>query len=416
MKDVLFSTRREFLKGGLTILSAAPTIPAFLSRAAFAMAENRPEVDRRVLVVIQLAGGNDGLNTVAPIGNDAYYRLRPRIAIPARDAIRIEDGVGLHPQLGGFASMLDQGNLTIIQGVGYPNPNRSHFKSTDIWSTGDPRGRFKTGWLGRYFDNCCVGEDQTTRDLAISFSNELPLAMQGSKYLATTFQGPQMYQWLNPRNDRWAREAFEAFNAAPGESDPPSIAFLRRTALDAKISSEQLRRAAKGDRPPDYPNHPFANQMAMAARMIAADLPTRIYYVSLGGFDTHANQQGPHQRLLGVLSQTVKAFFADLKKMGQSQRVLAITFSEFGRRVAENASGGTDHGTAAPMFLFGEALKGGLAGSAPSLSRLSGGDLIHSVDFRSVYASVMEDWLEVRSRPVLGGIFKRMRLLERLRK
>jgi uncharacterized protein (DUF1501 family) len=429
-------TRRAFLGRGLVMASAAATVPAFLSRSAMGMTSpmglsSVPGVpDERVLVVIQLAGGNDGLNTVVPFGDPAYYRVRPAINVPAKSVLRLSKNaagaeVGFHPQLTGFKDLYDDGMLTVIQGVGYPNPNRSHFKSMDIWHTADTSGT-GTGWLGRFFDNECCGTagagiaaaSRTPDPMAgIAIGREAPLAMKGAKAQPIGFESAELFRWLGKGVDEDLANPYEAINRrgmTAGVDPNSSAGFLMRTALDAQVSSDQIRKAVSQKPMVAYPGNELARQLAMISSMIRAGLPTRVYYATLGGFDTHAGQggeNGRHAQLMQQLGSSLKAFYADLKAHGSDQRVLTMSFSEFGRRVAQNASGGTDHGTAAPMFLAGPMVRPGVIGEMPSLTDLDAGDLKHKIDFRCVYAGVLNQWLKADADKVLEGTFRAMPVL-----
>lgn len=428
-----FRTRRSFLRHGLTLIGGAATVPTFLQRTATALAGERgtkatdKSRDERVLVVIQLAGGNDGLNTIIPVRDDAYYRARRNLAIARGDALKLTDDLALHPQAVGLKSLFDAGLLSIVQGVGYPNPNRSHFTSTDIWMSADPTERTHTGWIGRYFDCSCRGDDPPEPKLGIALTGEAPLALSGRRYQPIAFGSPDQLSWRPGRGAAGAEKAFAKLNrpaddhSADGALKPAALlAYLQRTALDAQLSAEQIQRAAgtspSSRRPRDLellrPDRggDIGPQLRSVARMIAAGLPTRVYYVSMRGFDTHANQQGAHARLMEQLGEGLSAFFGELKESGQDQRVLAMTFSEFGRRVAENGSGGTDHGAAAPLLLAGPSIKPGVHGKHPSLTDLDNGDLKWHTDFRRVYASVLSNWLKADARKILGGEFGGMNL------
>lgn len=321
-------------------------------------------------------------------------------------------GLGLHPSLAGMKELYDAGKVGVLLGVGYPNPNRSHFKSMDIWQTGDTTGT-GLGWLGRYFDNTCNG--QPDPDAAVALGREAPLALHGKKTSAVTFENPDHYRWRARERDDALAEAYDALNRRDkppaGVDRESNLAFLMRTSLDAQLSSEQLSAALKRDSRASYPNTQLGRDLKMVAQMISAGLSTKVYYVDLGGFDTHAAQAGTHARLLQTLGEAVQAFHRDLVERGESERVLIMTFSEFGRRVGQNASGGTDHGTAAPMFVIGDSVRPGVWGAQPSLTNLDNGDLIYTVDFRSIYAGVLEDWFKVKSEPVLQGRYRPARLV-----
>lgn len=421
-------TRRQFLHRGLTLASAAATVPWFLNNSVLGMSAPAPGMssipgvpEDHILVVIQLSGGNDGLNTVVPFGMDAYYKARPGIAIPADRVLKLDkaDGVGLHPNLAGIKDLFDDGRCAIIQGVGYPNPNRSHFKSMDIWHTADTSATGE-GWLGRYFDAECCGygkgeggrpDAQTNSMPAIALGRNAPLAMEGQRVKPIAFETEDLFRWVGQDvhpalGDPYLAIQRRGADAAAGEDN---ATFLMRTALDAQVSSDLIRKAVRTRPLVQYPGSELGRQLSMVASMIRAGLPTRVYYVQLGGFDTHAGQggaQGRHAGLLNQLAQAVKAFYADLRAQENDGRVLTMSFSEFGRRVAQNASQGTDHGTAAPMFLFGPMVRPGVIGEHPSLTDLDDGDLKYRIDFRTVYAGILEGWLKADSKKILEGTFK----------
>jgi len=428
--DLLFTTRREFLSGSLTLLSTAGTLPVFLAQASRALAGPEPQAKprddaQRILVVVQLAGGNDGLNTVVPYEMDPYYKLRRTLAIPKDKVLKLEQGVGLHPAATGLKELFDDGKLAIVQGVGYPNPDRSHFTSTDIWQTADPALRMHAGWLGRYFDSCCSGADPDPEPInGIALTQEAPLALQGERFVPLAFESPEALTWRAAARDRKAAEVFRKLNnmtadaAAAGAEETPDdfAAWLQRAALKAQIGADQIRSAAgsgggRAGRRPDRGGQ-LGRSLDLVARMIASDLPTRVYYVSMGGFDTHTGQDGRHQRLMQELGDSMKSFLDDLAGKRLLDRVLVMTFSEFGRRVEENASGGTDHGEAAPMFLFGSRLRPGLHGPHPDLTKLHRGDLAFGCDFRRVYAAVLRDWLDLKPDRVLKGNFQPLKLFK----
>ncbi len=430
-------TRREFLRTSMLGAAAAWTLPVFLQKTFStldAMAADSPiqtptGKDGTILVVLQLAGGNDGLNTVIPYADDAYYRARPVIGIKKERVLRINDYMGLHPNMTGMKSLYDEGHMSLLQGVGYPNPNRSHFRATEIWQTASDADRNETyGWLGRYFDSCCQGADPT---VGVSIGNSVPQSFNSAHPTGVSFAQPEQYRWINPQHgkDGTASEeaAFKELNQPEMASSADelnsggsigmiggprqktggsTLDFLQRTALDAQLSSDKVLEIARKYRSTiEYPKNPLGGSLSLVARMIAGGLATRVYYVSLGGFDTHSNQVGTQDRLLGYMSDSISAFCKDMQAQGNFQRVMLMTFSEFGRRVTQNASGGTDHGAAAPMFVVGGGVKAGAFGRYPSLTSLNQGDLIYNVDFRSVYATILERWLKAPSRTVLGRSF-----------
>jgi len=430
--------------------AATWTLPVFLEKTFWALdalaADSATQTvtgkDGTILVVLQMAGGNDGLNTVIPYADDAYHVARPRIRFSADQVLKVNNHIALNPKLAGLKSLYDEGHLAIIQGVGYPNPNRSHFRSTEIWQTASDADRTASdGWLGRYFDNCCSGADPT---VGIAIGEETPQAFAARNPTGVTFSRPEQFRFrpsdpaagqmtaeeifFRQLNESGARE--ESGNATsntggsigtlagpatPGKNDLSTLDFLQRTALDAQLSSDKiLAIASKYKSTIPYPPGQLAAGLNIIARMIAGGLPTRVYYASQGGFDTHAGQINTHQRLMGDFNEALSAFVADLKQQGNFDRVLLMTFSEFGRRVQENANGGTDHGAAAPMFVLGGAVKAGLFGKYPSLTDLDHGDLKFNTDFRSVYGTVLDRWLKAPSEIVLGRKFPEMGILGRV--
>lgn len=387
--------------------------------------------DDTILVVLQLAGGNDGLNTLVPFADDVYHKARPRIGKKQSEIIQLGDYVGLNNAMPFLGSMFKEGNLGVVQGVGYPNPNRSHFVSTSIWETADPANRSATGWLGRYFDHACPGADPT---VGISFNKTQPESFGAVKNPGVCLNTPELYRWIHGGGERAQAEEFFADLNSPEDEmsvnqgssiDMPAggktggivgetnLSFLERVAMDARVSSKQiLELAAKHKSTVTYDGTPIARNLNLVSRMIAGGMPTRVYYVSHGGFDTHNQQVNSHDRLLGQLDRALKSFFADLKAQGNDKRVVLMTFSEFGRRVEENDSAGTDHGKASCLFVAGPGVKGGLHGSYPSLTNLSSGDLEHTVDFRSVYATLLEDWLKApNSASILGKNYDKLKLV-----
>ena len=428
-------TRRQFLRTSVLGAAASWTLPVFLEKTFFALdamaadavTQTTTGKDGTILVVLQMAGGNDGLNMVVPYADDVYYRSRPRLGLPADKVLKLNSYAGLNGKLTGLKSLFDEGHLSVVQGVGYPNPNRSHFRSTEIWQTASDADRNESeGWLGRYFDNCCAGADPT---VGVAIGEEMPQAFAAKTPTGVTFSQPEQFRWRPSEKVEGRMSAEEAFfrqlngstaaeamaaseggsiSAIAGQSktDLSTIDFLARTALDAQLSSDKIlaiARKYKSNVP--YPPGRLAESLSVIACMIAGGLPTRVYYASQGGFDTHSGQAHAHERLMGELNDALSAFAADLKQQGNFDRVLLITFSEFGRRVGENANGGTDHGAAAPMFIVGGAVKPGLFGKYPSLTDLDYGDLKFNTDFRSVYGTVLDRWLHAPSQIVLGRKF-----------
>jgi uncharacterized protein (DUF1501 family) len=367
--------------------------------------------DKRTLVVVQLSGGNDGLNAVVPYGNGMYYQLRPQIGIAADQVLRLDDNVGLHPNLKSFKALYDKQQLAIIQGVGYPNPSRSHFRSMEIWHTARPQGSVPTnGWLGAFMAEVYkVGESPFQ---CVNFGTSVPQALHTEHAPVAALQDTTSFQFLVDKRLPTMKDpllkTFGQVYARPAKKTPALELVASNwdnTARGVDVlsgTSEKYQAAAQ------YPNNGFGKTLQQIAQMIASDVGTRVFYLQLGGFDTHANEKPSHATLMSQLADSLAVFQADLEGHGRADQVLTMSFSEFGRRVKENGSQGTDHGAAGPMFVLGTNVKGGLYGDHPDLSKLDDGDLRHSVDFRSVYASVIENWLGAPSQDVLGGSFDRL--------
>jgi uncharacterized protein (DUF1501 family) len=438
MNHPLFTTRRDFLRTTLLGGALSWTVPSFVAQtfsalhaqADGALTQVATGKDGPILVLIQLAGGNDGLNAVVPYTNDYYYQSRPTIGIPAAQVLPLNDTLGFNPAMPGFKSLFDAGHLSVVNGVGYPNPNRSHFRATEIWQTASDEDKYLTdGWLGRYFDNACQGCDPT---VAINIGPRLPQAFSSHTPTGISLENPDSYRFMGSGKNDDETAAYRSMYAPADEgtsatssansgdsvsmvsgtvtlqNGQSALDFLERTSMDAQVSSDKIRAiAGKVPNKSVYPGSGLARNLQLVARLIAGGLPTRVFYVSQGGYDTHTGQRGGQDARLRELGDAVKAFTDDLTSMGEFDRVMIMTFSEFGRRVHENGSQGTDHGAAAPMFLVGSKLKAGLLGAEPSLAPadLKDGDIQYNTDFRSVYASILESWLHTASTPVLGRQF-----------
>jgi uncharacterized protein (DUF1501 family) len=392
-------TRRTLLKRS-SLLALAPTVPDFLAQLAHAVG---PKADDRVLVVVQLDGGNDGINTVVPYRDEGYSKYREKLRLPTERLHKLDDNVALHPSMQSLANLFQKQRLAIVQGVGYPNPNRSHDVSMAIWHTArfDRAEHKSNGWLGRALDQ--LPSQPGVPGAMLVGEGVLPAAVLGRRSVAGSFSQLEELAVQNVS----ARAA-----AAADGSDGELAAFLRRATLDTYTTADALAAAAARERgKATYPANQLAQQLGMVARLIEADLPTRVYYVVQSGYDTHAMQMDTHARLLGELGGALAAFINDLTEAKLAERVLVMTFSEFGRRVEENASAGTDHGTAGPMFLAGGPVRGGLLGDTPRLLDLDAGDLKMSIDFRRVYAAVLRDWLNVSPASVLAGDFEPLTVL-----
>jgi uncharacterized protein (DUF1501 family) len=398
-------TRRDLLARGLrnsTLIALAPTLPGFVARTARAAG---PEKDGRILVVLQLDGGNDGINTVVPFKDDGYARYRKAIRLPQKRLIKVSGEVGLHPAMGDAGKLLESGRLAIVPGVGYPNPNRSHFRSMAIWQSArlDERDHTGLGWVGRGLD-----EGPTTRDGApaalLIGCDDPPPAIRGRRSVSAALDRLDDYALSNKEPD--AKPA-----GSPTAGDDLGQ-FLRRSLLDAYTTADRMA-AISGAKGGDtsYPDYELGRRLGLVAQLIKAGLGTRVYYLRQGSYDTHGQQIARHAPLLEALSTSLRAFLDDLAAARLADRVLVLVFSEFGRRVEENGSAGTDHGTAGPVLLAGPCVRPGMHGAYPRLTDLVDGDLKVSVDFRRVYATVMEGWLGLRSKEALGGIFEPLPLL-----
>src|SRR4051812_9267126 len=414
------TSRRAFLKGSAgsaALVALAQGVPQFLLSASAHAAAASGET---VLVVIQLSGGNDGLNTVIPFADDAYRKGRPSLAVGKEQVRKIDDYVGLHPSMEGFSKLLESGRLGIVQGAGYPNPDRSHFSSMDIWHTARPdlyKGRGErdgpghrvTGWIGRCLDAHAPargGDGHGDMPALHLGSGRLPLALVGEELHVSSVDALEGFK-LEDGGDARVRKAMQQAAAAKRDGGDDLVTFLQRGTLAAMDSSRRVQESlGKYKTDVKYPDSALARRLKTVAQLIDAGLSTRVYYLALDGFDTHANQAAAHAGLLAELSGAMSAFVNDLDAHGHGKRVLTMTFSEFGRRVRENASQGTDHGAAAPLFVAGGRVKSGLLGKYPSLTDLDEGDLKFTTDFRAVYAAVLEQWLGVASEPVLGGRFE----------
>jgi len=371
--------------------------------------------DGRVLVLVQLAGGNDGLNTIVPHAHDAYYTNRPSLAIARDQVLDLNGEIGFHPSLANLRPLYDNHQLAIVQGVGYPNPDRSHFKSTDIWLTASDSDDVQdTGWLGRYFDLACPpdmeGNEQSCGAFgppAVQIGLTSSLALLGRNPKGIALQDPLAFYNLVNRQGHGGDPG-----PAPETTAGRELEFLRDTAAAAfQYAGEILQASNSATNSLTYPNESLAAQLAIVARLIAGGLTTRVYIVSIKGFDTHASQLLVHSNLLTAVANALNIFQQDLQNLGVADRVVGMCFSEFGHRVYQNASLGTDHGTAAPMFLFGKPINGGIYGPHPSLTDVEQGDLKHIYDFRQLYATLLQHWLATDAAQVLGGTFTTLPLI-----
>ncbi len=402
-------SRRDFLVKGLYGIGLSAGLPLLLNRTSAALAaqalegtsmEKHPE---RILVVVELSGGNDGLNTVVPFGDDTYYRVRPNLGIPEPEVIKLADGFGFHPSLVGFERLYKEGLMAVVHGCSYENPSLSHFSSMGFWHAGVPNGGEALGWLGRLADGAY--DHDAAGNLIVNIGTRQSLAVRSRHHSPLVFNDPASFRRDGSPHEKQALETL----SHEKETSNRTLEFLASTAQNATESSEFVRQAAAGyTTPVDYGIGGLSPQLRRVAALIAAEMPTRLYYVSYAGnsFDTHVHQADPHARLLAYTADAVRGFTEDLKRLGRADDVAIMMFTEFGRRVEENASLGTDHGTATPMFIVGRGVKGGFYGDHPSLTDLDDGNLKMTTDFRRVYATMIEEWLGFDdSGTILKGAF-----------
>lgn len=411
------NSRRDFLAQS-TLLGFGATVPAFLGQSALAVAPaDKPGSRDTVLVVVQLTGGNDGLNTVIPFKDETYRKIRPTIGIPADQVKKVNDDLGLHPAMSELAKLYtDDAAVCIVQGVGYPNPNQSHFRSMDIWQAASTAENLKDGWLGRAIKN-----QAQLPAFHLSSNNETsPLALTGAPIRVPSVSSLDDFKLKTAAAsgaDGNAQKGVITGVADTSSGGNNLLDFVSRTQLNTYASSEKLAQLGKNYQPKvPYPNNPLANKLKLAAQLIDGGIGARIFYVSIDGFDTHAGQggaAGAHANLLQQVSESIAAFYRDLAGRGHKERIAVMTFSEFGRRAHENGSKGTDHGSGAPMFLVGGSVKSGVVGDHPSLTKLEDGNLIHAIDFRRVYAAVLEQWLGADAKTVLGAPYKAVEIFKK---
>ena len=382
--------RRRFLKNS-ALISLTPAVPAFLTRTTLGAAQTD---NGRILVVIQLDGGNDGINTVVPFRDEGYAKNRKELRIPDKDLIKLTDEIAFHPRLRSASELFNEGRLSVVQGVGYPNPSRSHFESMGIWHAAsvDKEDReLGNGWLGD-----AISLQQLTKGPhAIHVGEEdLPVALRGRRCTATTISSPADLQLT--LSDLAIRD--------PLTSDAKNLTdFVTKSVSSAYASAKELADSTKNETTTRYPNSKLANRLKLVGQMIKSGAAATVYYTSQGGYDTHAVQRSSHGNLLGTLSSSLKAFISDMQESGLEDRILVMAFSEFGRRVKENGSLGTDHGTAGPVLLAGTRLAKRIYGPTPSLLDLEDGDLKYTTDFRDIYATVLTNWLDLRLPSTLSG-------------
>lgn len=384
-------TRRRFLQSS-SLVALSSTVPLFLARTGRAAGADK---DKQVLVVVQLDGGNDALNTVVPFADPNYEKLRPKLKIDPARLVKLNDSLGLHYSLKPLDKLLDAGDLAILPGVGYPNPNRSHFESMAVWNTArfDDEELRSYGWLGRALDPSAA--------TAFTIGNAVPTALRGRRSKAIALNRIEEVLPTDPESAR---------RAVGPEADDDLLAFVRRQAVEANEAADKLL-SLKVDRGGgNYPGTGLGEKLKLITQLLRADLGTRVFYTRQSGYDTHSGQQFTHANLLSEFARAVAAFFDDLQSARLADRITLLAFSEFGRTIEENGSAGTDHGTAGVVFLAGPAVRGGVAGTMPSLTDLEDGEPRMTTDFRRVYATVLADWLKLADEEALAGSFERLPL------
>lgn len=407
----LLSRRDTLKRGGMIAVGlATPTWLSAIARAdVVRQAKGSKATGNTVLVVCQLSGGNDGLNTVVPWADKKYYELRPSIAIKEDQVLKISDQMGFHPSLKGLAELFRQNKVAVIQNVGYPKPNRSHFASMDIWQSASPDRTLRYGWLGRHFDQQ-ASKGTLNPVVALGLSTDKPLALNGKTASIPCFASLVDIQSMvgDPDAEKMLRQIQGA--DAPAGSAASVVQQANKTALDAMaVLSKQLKTFEPKQ---TYGTDPFGQGFKQISHLIATSPQTRVIYFSTGGFDTHARQTDQHAKLLENFGNAVNSFQKEIEGIGAADRVLLLVFTEFGRRSYENASGGTDHGAAGPMFLVGSHVKGGLHGPIPDLNDLQDGDIRFKIDFREVYAAALDEWMGGDSGVVLGQQFNHVSAIQ----
>ncbi|GAB2604700.1 DUF1501 domain-containing protein [Spirosoma areae] len=410
--------RRNFLKQSAFTTAGTMLIPHFLKAYETQTLGQVSGTNGKILVVVQLSGGNDGLNTVVPYRNDIYYRERPTIAIRPEKVLTLTDEIGLHPAMTPLKALYDEGLVTVINNVGYPNPDRSHFRSMDIWQTGSDSDQYlPTGWVGRYLDAACSGKAQQPFR-TIEVDDTLSLALKGNTLNGLAVLDPKkLYNQTRSGLVKGLSNGHKVSTDSQHSNEPESVAYLYKTLAETVSSAEYVYDKANQSGGPvhatstTYPNHELGQRLKTVSQLIQSGVGTSVYYVSISGFDTHTNQPGQQERLLGQYASAVGTFMDDLKAAGRQNDVLLMTFSEFGRRVKQNASNGTDHGTANNVFLIGGGLPSRrVLNEAPNLTNLTDGDLTYSVDFRQIYATLLHDYLGADDVAILGRKFDALKL------
>jgi uncharacterized protein (DUF1501 family) len=410
-------TRRQFIRGGVAAFTVSFAAPSFLSDLARAQGASR-----RALVVLYLSGGNDALSTLIPYTDSFYFSRRPTLAVPAGNVIQVGSDsaghpLGLHPNLGGLRQIYDAGHLAFVQRTGYQNSSRSHFLGTDIWSTANPQNSSGTGWLGRYLDLMPPPVDPL---VGWCTQREVPRTLLGQTVSVPAIPSASGYAFQSPNSGNEALYSRQAMTTIASHlpADQPNLSFVNGTAQAALATLDRVATVATYAPTVTYPNNGLAQALRTVAGAITKGIGTKVFWVQTGGFDTHATQNtnganAGYANLMNTLNGALSAFYTDLRNQALLNDTLVVQFSEFGRRITENGSNGTDHGAAGLMMAMGGSVNGGLYGTSPSLNPSSdtlennGGDVRHETDFRSVYARVIDNWLGADSVGILGGDFRK---------
>ncbi|MBL8150120.1 MAG: DUF1501 domain-containing protein [Blastocatellia bacterium] len=406
-------SRRDFLKGSISLLSLSLASPKiFFSQSGSVFAQSGSP--RNILVIVEMMGGNDGLNTFVPYTDQTYYSSRPTLAIPEANVLKVNERLGMNPALGKLKGLYDEGKVAIVQNTGYPQPDLSHFRSRAIYQRADPttqEANEQLGWLGKYGD-LKLATTGNPLSLVNIGDEAVPKAFVADKVNTTSISSFEAYQFQTdakyPTDRMNQTNSFKKTNSI--ESSDPEFVFIGDNGIDAIESADSLQAGIKKYTPAvEYPKDRLGPRLQMAAQIIAAELGSQIIYTSYSGFDTHSSQKEDHQELLTSFSDGISAFYNDLTRLNKADNVIVMAFSEFGRRVRENGSQGTDHGAAGPMMVIGNGIKGGLYGNVPNLSKLdNAGNLIFDIDFRSVYSTIVRDWLQADPTAVVGGNFENL--------
>ena len=403
--------RGRFLLGALSGLTVVANMDHVLARAlADTPLPGLPGGDERVLLLINLQGGNDGLNCIVPHGNPLYYQMRPTLAVPQNDVLAIDANLGFNPQMRALKAMYDKGDVAVVQSVGYPDPDHSHFRSTEIWQTAAPDRYEHTGWLGRYLDEAKLPKDNLFNGVAVA--QVLPEVLVSNQVDVPSIASLAGYGLVSDRNAVSKRTYSELVTDNQFPFASPYLGHVAEIEDHAQRGSEELPKLVAGYKTDaTYPATALGRSLALAAQIAGSNLGTKVLYIQHGSFDTHVSQKATQDRLLGEFSEAISAFYNDLASHGNDKKVLTLTFSEFGRRIAENGSRGTDHGEASPLFAIGGGVKGGLYGATPDLSNTNMGNVRFTTDFRSVYATVLERWLGRPSTKILSGNFEQLPII-----